>query len=1105
MDSNVYQYVQRRRDFGKPTHFIDSKRIYDLATWPSAQYDKDNKFLIENPHVRRDPNFINLSNMPVVSQHTVNTERVNMDTKRMFHFEGGWPHDVDILEEKSREAHIKKKLMKSFEGVDIFTDSCKRMCKNVKDIIKMNNQIDMYEEYFEGEKSDNNIEKLSVKTSLLFKDPERDSSNQKRCINKISWHPDGPNKLAGAYCVMRFQQAANVISTKSYVWDLKQPNSPVYCMEPPSPICSLSYNHKNTDEIAFGCYNGRVGFCDVRVNKIDPAHLSDVEHSHHEPVVDVIWLSSKLNNEFVTVSTDGQLLWWDNRAMANPTDKQYITEFDSPKGEDGIPMNLIGGTSLEFVPDHGPKYLIGTEKGSIMLATKKPKKKSEIGFNVSYGLQLGRHLGPIYSIKRNPTNYKYFLSVGDWSVNLWEEETKAPIMKTRYHSSYLTDGCWAPNRPGVFFVTRKDGWLDIWDYYYRQNEVAFSHKVSNAALTAIKLNTVTGSSQIGVTHSDTGKFAAIGDNNGTITILELCKTLYEAQPQEKDVITEIFEREKKREEHLKQQRNLADTRKKNALKEKERLEKEQEAAAKVDVNKQMADIEQKFETNLKKAADELYKVYINEPDQTAALTEAITQGKEKKASKDVNNAKEAVLAKANIPADYEKKADGLSVAGSNIHKQSKTSFISTFMPTAADTVIAAAGRDTNGRLQCKILNWKINTEQGDKEIHSFEGEAKVDVGENKKDHQGQPFDVQPSTVDELVYISKDYKGRYVGITNSDKLITCDVDEAKGTVTNVRIVQNCYSNERCCAQMSRDKKHLYFIDKSTLGLVWRFNIAANKLEPFQILPDKNLNEIVGLCLANDETIVIVTNGGVVGRYDINKKSFERSVKFERAPSFVCSHLNLVAVTGNIKAPEGKEDVSPVDVVLLDSEMREVASYSYPDANPIIWMSMKLSVSKFPVILCLTNRDLFALKINKDRSMTRLNLDLDVRQLASGEGLHSFQVFKNNLFVSNKESLLSFQIKGELDDTEKMEELAEKLEEADDAVRDKEDKVIASKIEDQKKAAKLAEEEAARKKKEAEDAQKKREAEIAKELDPASHQVTFVEPHQIYHKINGNIKS
>jgi hypothetical protein len=30
---------------------------------------------------------------------------------------------------------------------------------------------------------------------------------------------------------------------------------------------------------------------------------------------------------------------------------------------------------------------------------------------------------------------------------------------------------------GVFFVTRMDGVVDIWDYFYRQNEVAYSHKV----------------------------------------------------------------------------------------------------------------------------------------------------------------------------------------------------------------------------------------------------------------------------------------------------------------------------------------------------------------------------------------------------------------------------------------------------------------------------------------------------------------------------------------------------------------------------------------------------------------------------------------------------
>ena len=48
---------------------------------------------------------------------------------------------------------------------------------------------------------------------------------------------------------------------------------------------------------------------------------------------------------------------------------------------------------------------------------------------------------------------------------------------SQYHSAYLTSGCFSPTRAGVFFVTRMDGVVDIWDYFYRQNEVAYSHKV----------------------------------------------------------------------------------------------------------------------------------------------------------------------------------------------------------------------------------------------------------------------------------------------------------------------------------------------------------------------------------------------------------------------------------------------------------------------------------------------------------------------------------------------------------------------------------------------------------------------------------------------------
>ena len=65
----------------------------------------------------------------------------------------------------------------------------------------------------------------------------------------------------------------------------------------------------------------------------------------------------------------------------------------------------------------------------------------------------GRHHGPVYSMQRNPAHLKYFLTIGDWSAKIWSEELKIPIMQTRYHNSYLTDGCWSKTRAGLSLET----------------------------------------------------------------------------------------------------------------------------------------------------------------------------------------------------------------------------------------------------------------------------------------------------------------------------------------------------------------------------------------------------------------------------------------------------------------------------------------------------------------------------------------------------------------------------------------------------------------------------------------------------------------------------
>jgi dynein intermediate chain 2 len=47
------------------------------------------------------------------------------------------------------------------------------------------------------------------------------------------------------------------------------------------------------------------------------------------------------------------------------------------------------------------------------------------------------------------------MTVGDWSAKIWMDDLKTPLIRTKFHNSYLTDGCFSPTRVGAFFLTRK--------------------------------------------------------------------------------------------------------------------------------------------------------------------------------------------------------------------------------------------------------------------------------------------------------------------------------------------------------------------------------------------------------------------------------------------------------------------------------------------------------------------------------------------------------------------------------------------------------------------------------------------------------------------------
>ena len=103
--------------------------------------------------------------------------------------------------------------------------------------------------------------------------------------------------------------------------------------------------------------------------------------------------------------------------------------------------------------------------------------------------------------------------------------------------SYLTNAAWSPTRAGVFLTAKMDGTVDIWDYLHKQNDPTLSLQVSDYDIRALDFH-------------GSGRFVAVGDGEGTTTLLQLSPGLSEMQNQERQTIGAMFEREQKREKML---------------------------------------------------------------------------------------------------------------------------------------------------------------------------------------------------------------------------------------------------------------------------------------------------------------------------------------------------------------------------------------------------------------------------------------------------------------------------------------------------------------------------------------------------------------------------
>uniref|UniRef100_A0A3B4FWB5 Dynein axonemal intermediate chain 2 n=1 Tax=Pundamilia nyererei TaxID=303518 RepID=A0A3B4FWB5_9CICH len=531
----VHVYSKLRSEFGRQCLFSDrpAELLLDLPPDPSLTLS----------FIQKSPRDQAVQACWETSEHQVNTERFETTSCGINHMEGGWPKDINPAE-MEQTIRVRKKVEKD----ESFINSVLQLGSVMEHCIRQNNAVDIYQECFEDEEVVEEIqEPPSAKTVNIFR---YDPNEIKRTVTSLSWQPDGGRKLAVAYSCLEFQKSSKDISLDSYIWDIENPNRPEMMLKPTSPLVCLDYNPKDSHTLVGGSYNGQIAFWDTRKGN-QPVEFSSLEHSHRDPVYKIIWLQSKTGTDAFSASTDGQVLWWDVRKLAEPTECLVL----DPSREGNLDQAL-GATSLEFEPTMPTKFMVGTEQGLVISCNRKAKTPAE-----KIVCTYDSHHGPIYALQRNPFFPKNFLTVGDWTARIWSEDIKeSSIMCTKYQMSYLTDACWSPVRPSVFFTVKMDGVLDVWDILFKQSDPTLSLKVCDNSLYSLSVQ-------------DNGRLVACGSQLGEATLLEICSGLSNLQKNEKSLLAAMFERESKREKILEaRQREVR-------LKERSRSEQSREEEA----------------------------------------------------------------------------------------------------------------------------------------------------------------------------------------------------------------------------------------------------------------------------------------------------------------------------------------------------------------------------------------------------------------------------------------------------------------------------------------------------------------------------------------------
>ncbi|BET01373.1 Hypothetical protein NTJ_14189 [Nesidiocoris tenuis] len=506
----TYVYTKLRKEFARPFKLEGSAPRLFVNILPNPK--------LARRHIRKDPALSTQTFSPW-SHREVLTDKIPYGRRNQGHTEGGFPAEVNRAD-MDMVVRYKKKLEKD----DMLLGLLPVLQARIERVLAQNSMTDIYTNYFEPPEFPDLApeETPFVRTVNSY----RDIWKIRRPVVAISWEPSDYSRIAVAHAKLDFQITDHSKNTYSYIWSLMDPSKPELVLDAGYQISTIAYNPREKRMLVAGMTNGQMCYWDTRKGS-KPISFSGYYNSFRDVPSKVIWIASKTGNECMSASPDGQILWWDVRNWEFPFESMLM---DLGKSESPSFAAAVGISSLEYQATIPNKFMAGTEKGTVISVNRKARTMNE-----KIGTIFNCHMTPVRSIERNPSLFKVFLTAGDRAWKIWSEDSKESwILSYGLGTCEISSAAWNPHRTSVFYVAKKDGSMDIWDLLLRSDQPVHSHLISKLPLSVIACH-------------DDGLLTAVGDDEGTATIVETSHHYQRIGKMEKQLMLNRFERETHRE------------------------------------------------------------------------------------------------------------------------------------------------------------------------------------------------------------------------------------------------------------------------------------------------------------------------------------------------------------------------------------------------------------------------------------------------------------------------------------------------------------------------------------------------------------------------------